>query len=288
MFLRNLKALNRKWKWTIGVLLFLYFLPLLSHMLMWFMPNDNLTQYFKEKGVVASEHVIQTSGGQLHYYKLGPDTGQWVVWVHGSPGSAADVREQAALSAARGFQVILLDRPGYGKSHLFAAESLTTQAQAIFTILDTVATGQTCMLASHSYGGAVVLKAATLQPQRVRKLLLVSPTLDPSLERNNRMKRLAQSYGLSWPIRWMLPKELLQSAREMRMLPGEIEASLPAIRKLRCTVSEIHGTEDALAPFGNQAFIRKNLPLSQRYFLTYKHADHFIIWKHPNAVQQLL
>jgi pimeloyl-ACP methyl ester carboxylesterase len=63
---------------------------------------------------------------------------------------------------------------------------------------------------------------------------------------------------------------------------------LPAIRKLRCTVSEIHGTEDALAPFGNQAFIRKNLPLSQRYFLTYKHADHFIIWKHPNAVQQLL
>lgn len=288
MFRSGFRGLNRRWKWMFAVIGLLYFLPLLSHVLLLFMPTENLSTYFKEKGIAVSEHHITKPQGQIHYYKLGGDTGQWVLWVHGSPGSAADVREQAAMSVSQGFRVLLLDRPGYGGSALSESALLTNQAQALIDILQEEVSGQQCILAAHSYGGAVVLRAASLKHNRVKGLLLVSPTLDPDLERNNGFKRFLQAYGLSWPIRWMLPHELLQSAREMALLPSEMEKTMPDLEQVRCPIAEIHGTNDALAPFGNQAFVRKHLRFARRYFLTYKDGDHFIVWKYPEAVQAML
>lgn len=288
MILNGFRGLNRRWKWTLAAIVLLYFLPLLSHVLLLFMPGENLLTYFQGKGLAVSEHHLVTTQGRIHYYKLGGDTGQWVLWVHGSPGSAGDVKEQAALSAAHGYRVLLIDRPGYGESSRVESQLLASQAQALIEVRSKEIPNQKCILAAHSYGGAVILKAATLQPHFVQGLLLVSPTLDPELERGNGVKRFLQAYGLSWPIRWMLPSELIQSACEMAVLPSDMEKTLLDLDQVQCPIAEIHGTNDALAPFGNQEFVRKHLRFARRYFLTYKNGDHFIIWKYPTAVQAML
>jgi pimeloyl-ACP methyl ester carboxylesterase len=114
-----------------------------------------------------------TVGSDLHLLVRGQ--GHRVLLVHGSFGDALqDWMAQSAL--AEHFQLLLLDRRGYGESparpKLAPADStlFAVQAEEIAQIL-----GDGGHLVGHSYGGVLCLLAAGRRPEAVRSLTVIEP-----------------------------------------------------------------------------------------------------------------
>lgn len=183
----------------------------------------------------------------------GDPAGPRLVLVHGTPGSAQGwagfLREPPA-----GFEVLALDRPGFGGSGPHAAETrLAAQADAVAALLPD--DGRDAVLLGHSLGGAVAAQAAATHPQRVRALILVAAALDPALERVHPLQRLGQ-----WPlVRAALPRAIRNANDELLALRGELVGLERVLESIRCPVFIVHGTEDDLVPVANAAYAQQRL-----------------------------
>ena len=100
--------------------------------------------------------------------------GQPVVLVHGLPGSAYDWRHLTPELVKAGFRVIAYDRLGYGHSDVRPGESHTVQENAadLLALLDTMNL-QNAIVVGWSYGGATVMQAATQNPSRMARMVLI-------------------------------------------------------------------------------------------------------------------
>jgi pimeloyl-ACP methyl ester carboxylesterase len=99
---------------------------------------------------------------RLHAETLG--LGERVVLVHGwvaQHGLADD-----------GFELVLVDRRGYGRSAGPPAEDFLADAEGVADLL-----GDGAHLVGHSYGGLVSLLAAASRPHAVRSLTVLEPAL---------------------------------------------------------------------------------------------------------------
>jgi len=95
-----------------------------------------------------------------------------VLLLHGQPGAAADWNRLIGSFSARGPSVIAIERPGWdGRS---AVTDLAGNARAALAALDRAGvTGATVV--GHSLGAAVAAWLAASAPERVSRLVLVSP-----------------------------------------------------------------------------------------------------------------
>ncbi|MGH8383482.1 alpha/beta fold hydrolase [Pseudomonas sp.] len=128
-------------------------------------------------GASAQGHVVTLPDGlQLHYQDVG--TGEAVVFIHGSgPGASghSNFKQNYPVFAAAGYRVIVPDLPGYGgSSKPQSTYSLDFFVNALSGLLDALDI-QRCVLVGNSLGGAVAIKLALDQPQRVRRLVLMAP-----------------------------------------------------------------------------------------------------------------
>ena len=121
----------------------------------------------------AGESVALADGTRLNMVQLGP--GPSVVLVHPTPGSAYDWGSLPQLLVGAGRHVVVYDRKGYGFSDRRAeGEAYTLDANAkelgqLLAALDL----RDVTLVGWSYGGAVALRAAALDPERIGRLVLV-------------------------------------------------------------------------------------------------------------------
>ena len=97
--------------------------------------------------------------------------GQWVVLLHGQPGTGADW-QQVADRLPPGLGVIAPDRPGYGASRQ-PAGGFDAGARAVLAELDARGIDR-AVLVGHSYGGGVALATARLAADRVAGLVLLA------------------------------------------------------------------------------------------------------------------
>lgn len=101
--------------------------------------------------------------------------GERVLFVHGSFGDAeADWMAQGTLAGC--FQLLLLDRRGYGRSPAWSAPATSdaarfdAQAEEIATFM-----GDGAHLVGHSYGGLLCLLVAAQLPELVRSVTVIEP-----------------------------------------------------------------------------------------------------------------
>ena len=106
---------------------------------------------------------IEVDAGTAH----GPE----LVLLHGQPGSAADWQQVAARLPTR-LHVVAADRPGYGSSRL-PAGGFRANARAVLDDLD-ARDVKRAVLVGHSYGGGVALWTASVAPDRVAAVVLLS------------------------------------------------------------------------------------------------------------------
>lgn len=106
---------------------------------------------------------------RLHTTVLG--AGVPGIFVHGSFGWGTDTfPEQGSL--ADDYQVVLIDRRGFGDSTFAGAEGWPSDMHDVAELLEEVGSAH---LVGQSYGAVVALLAAGLQPDRVLSLIAIEP-----------------------------------------------------------------------------------------------------------------
>jgi pimeloyl-ACP methyl ester carboxylesterase len=234
--------------------------------------------------------TYNADGRTMQYAWSGDATKRPIVFVHGSPGSwegwAHFLQDQ---NLAKQYQLISVDRPGYGGSGKGQTEvSLKKQSQDIIEVLKINKSGQPAFLIGHSYGGAVIAQMAMDYPQQIAGLIFVASSVSPDLEKT----KWFQYPASWWPFRSLLPSNLRVCNEEILPLKEELEKIRPRWKDLQANIVIIQGEDDSLVPPGNQDFILQNAPAanivqSQRL----PGINHFIPWEHPafilEAIDQL-
>jgi pimeloyl-ACP methyl ester carboxylesterase len=238
--------------------------------------------------VYASKVLTDSSGHILRFYELPQTNALWnIIFIHGTPGSAAVFTEQFRHPFPRA-NLLALDRPGFGASCPNRRRpSLDDQADAVGALLSSTP-GIRNILVGHSYGGPVALQAALKFPDRVAGVLLIGGSVDPGQERIYTIQRVAD-----WPLlSWLLPRPLRQCNRELLTLRGDLIRMQPQLTSLSVPVVMLHGDRDRQVPVANVAWLRGQLAADGKAglfdALVFPEYNHFIPWEHPDAVEAAL
>ncbi|MBE2997521.1 alpha/beta fold hydrolase [Nocardiopsis sp. HNM0947] len=132
-------------------------------------------------GPALTEHTVDTSLGPIFVQEAG--SGTPLVMLHGGgPGASgySNYHQNLAALTPR-FRVLLVDQPGFGRSHKPTAEQLRDgegitgyTVTALLEVLDALGIGRAHLL-GNSLGGAAALALAQRAPERVERLVLMAP-----------------------------------------------------------------------------------------------------------------
>ena len=119
---------------------------------------------------------VDGAGVRIHVEVTGPDDGRPVLLLHGFPDSGRLWDRQASALAGAGHRVIVPDQRGYGRSDKpadvdsYGLVLLAADAVAVLDALDV----QRAHLVGHDWGAAVAWVVASLSPDRVDHLAVLS------------------------------------------------------------------------------------------------------------------
>jgi pimeloyl-ACP methyl ester carboxylesterase len=237
---------------------------------------------FKEK---FPDHVLklESRNRELQYAWSGDPLKRPLLFVHGSPGSWEGwAHFLLDPSLKENFQVIAVDRPGFGGSNPGESErSLQKQADLIIEVLKINKSGLPAILVGHSYGGPVVAKMAMSYPKQVAGVIFVASSVAPDLEKTKWYQYPADW----WPIRDLIPSPLKVCNQEIFALKDELKAMMPLWKTFSAKVVTIQGEDDDLVPVGNQDFLLTMLdPKLIVKVDRIEGLNHFIPWKRPDLI----
>lgn len=117
------------------------------------------------------DQFVQVGSVKTRYWDLGTAK-QTVILIHGAGGSVEFWYYNIA-ELARQYRVIAIDMVGSGRSDKpFTSYSLSFQAQFIRDFMQVMGI-ESATLVGHSMAGGAALKLAWMEPERVKKLVLV-------------------------------------------------------------------------------------------------------------------
>ncbi|MEN8822708.1 MAG: alpha/beta hydrolase [Abyssibacter sp.] len=221
-------------------------------------------------------------GRSLHWVEAGPQDGQPVLLLHGTPGSWAAWGEYFKSPDLGDYRLIAVDRPGFGDSAEAGVETrLQVQADVLAALLE--ARGP-LLVVGHSLGGSLAIRLLRDHPEQVRGVVLVAASLDPAAEAPRWFNRVAD-----WPLlRAVLPQPLARANAEVLALQDELDALWRGWTPDRTPVVLIQGMDDRLvwpetAAFAEAQWARGGLQVQR-----VEQAGHFIVWEQPERVVRAL
>ncbi len=145
-----------------------------------------------------TEAALPINGVQFHYIigqPAQPDPAlppRRALLLHGWGGSIESWRPVTAALLERGFQVLVVDFPGFGRSSPPpSAWGVPDYTETLIALIESLAFAPSNIIA-HSFGGRVALILAATRPDLVKRLVLVSAagirTDSPSLLRRTATK----------------------------------------------------------------------------------------------------
>lgn len=254
----------------------------------------------------------------------GQRAGPAVMLVHGQPGSGADW-DDVRLVLEQRRRVLVVDRPGYGRSRL-APASMAENAD----MLADVALGRAAapaVVVGHSYGGGVALLMAARRPEAVAGLVLLG-SVGPRTSVNGFDRLLARpglgdalsAAGLFTvgrllprlrPLARHLPARTAARVRaglpdgryaavlsagglrmwrsfvaEQRSLLAEIDDLERAMSRVRAPTAVVTGTRDPVVPPSAAATTAAAIPGSELVMLA--GIGHFLARDAPRAVAEVV
>ncbi len=131
-------------------------------------PPEPTGQWLVVQGL--SPRIESVEGVEVRYVRTGQ--GSPVVLIHGFASSIYTWREAIPV-LAREHEVVALDLPGFGGSGVPRHLTPALYARVVPALIDRLGLAQVDLV-GHSLGGAVAAVLAARQPERVRRLVLVS------------------------------------------------------------------------------------------------------------------
>lgn len=238
-----------------------------------------------ERENTAAFHDYRVGQRPMHFAEAGAGPAKpLVLFVHGSPGDwRAWVEYLRDPELKRRAHMIAVDRPGFGGSGAGKVErSLVQQCRDIEPLLDRAGQGRRVVLVGHSFGGPVVCRLAMDHPDKVTDVIVLAGSIDPGQERTKWYQYPAEW----WVFRWMIPKELKTTNREIRALKAGLVEMLPLWQNIRQRVTVVQGDLDDLVPPENADFAERMMiharPLK---IIRIPGMNHFLPWKQFDLVK---
>jgi len=122
---------------------------------------------------------LKLSDGSVHYEISGPEDGEVVVLVHGNAAPLFSWDNNITALTAAGFRVIRYDLYGFGFSDRpdieYTRELYDRQLNELLSTLDIK---EPVLLVGTSQGGSIAVEFTANHPEKVKKLVLLSPFIN--------------------------------------------------------------------------------------------------------------
>ncbi|MDX1627670.1 MAG: alpha/beta hydrolase [Fulvivirga sp.] len=283
----NRSRLVKRFKWPLLFLGLVILFQFTTGCFSFRMSASEVETYFKDRDKAPKLEKYKVDDREIHYAAIGSDSLPTVYFFHGAPGSWSAfidfMKNDALLQHVR---LIAVDRPGYGYSNFGnSVVSLKKQAQMFKPLLKKHTNGKPQILVGHSLGGPIIGQMALDYPELIDALIMVAPSIDPSLEPEEDWFR----YPLQTPfLSWLLPTSFQVTNEEIYALEHQLQQLAPQWEKIDQPVTVIQGGKDLLVDPANAAFVEekfKNAPVD----IVFKpELNHFIPWKQPRLIEQAI
>ncbi len=227
----------------------------------------------------------------IHYFKVdsldvkiriqsvnNPTSAINLVFLHGSPSSLsawqayltdATLRQQTSMLA--------IDRPGYGYSNFGKSmPAIVDQAKLMNAILEDQQLKNVIIIGT-SYGGPIAARVALYNPN-VKAVIMMSPAIDPKLEKNVWGSGFTQCFL----TRWLVPTGYRVAGDEKTVHASELEQLKTDWNLVQQPIVHIHGDADDLVPYENIHFSQSQFKNCTVVTIPYK--GHEIAWKYPELM----
>jgi pimeloyl-ACP methyl ester carboxylesterase len=264
-------------------------LLLMGGYLLW--TPDRSRDWLEARYAGPPSQYVEVAGLKLHVRITGPESAPAVVMLHGL-GASLHTWEAWATGLPE-YRVIRFDLPGFGLTGPDPTNNYSdARSIAVITaLLDELGVTR-ASLVGHSMGGRIAWQFAAARPDRVERLVLVSPDgfASPGFEYG----KAPQVPALASLMRHVLPRfvlrmnlepgyadpgvvsdELLTRYHDLLRAPGVRGALLertrqimltdpaPTLRRIRAPVLLLWGEQDAMIPFRNSSDYLRLLPDSR-------------------------
>lgn len=257
------------------------------------MTDKELRLHYENRLAKPLYHVIENDSIKLHYVTFGADTAQPVIFIHGAPGSwdgYLNMLDDSLLQ--HNFHLISVDRPGYGKSQKFGTlshpkkrtYSLEQQAKSIILALKSNHSHKKAIIIGRSYGAPVAAKIAALFPEKIEKIILLSPAIDPDTEKFWWFSK----FGKVFLVRWFLPERMNTATDEKYAHTKELRILKNDWQKIKSEVTVMVGGQDWIVDTTNFSFAKRMLVGKNAKFIFIPESGHLISKTRPDLVKNEL
>ena len=231
-------------------------------------------------------------GARLRLRDSGPRDAPAVILIHGF-GSSLDTWEPWAQALSARFRVIRFDLPGFGLSGADPTGDYTDarEMKLLAGLMDQLGIARASLI-GNSLGGRIAWSFAALYPNRVARLVLVSPDgfASPGFEYDKPpevpliMKALPyiapramlkQNLAAAYANPAALSEATLTRYRDLMLAPGVRPAILarmnqvilrdpaPTLARIKAPTLILWGEKDAMIPISNAADYLRNIPAAR-------------------------
>jgi pimeloyl-ACP methyl ester carboxylesterase len=272
-----------------SIIVFILVLAALMGCGFWLWTPDKSRSFLDAKYLRAPGDIIEILGTRLHLRDSGPKNAPAVIMLHGF-GSSLHTWEPWAQALQSEFRVVRFDLPGSGLSGPDSTGDYSDSRTMvlILAVMDRLGVDRASLI-GNSIGGRIAWKFAARDPERVTKLVLISPDgfastgfaygQKPSIPATIKLMRyvlpkallrmnLAPAYGDAAALtdatvdRYydLMLAPGVRAAMIARMEQTVLEQPEPMLRSIKAPVLLVWGEKDALIPFSNAGDYLRELP----------------------------
>jgi pimeloyl-ACP methyl ester carboxylesterase len=225
-------------------------------------------------------------GHNIHYAVSGIDTLPTLVFIHGSPGSWVHyMKFMWDDSLRKKFRFISIDRPGFGYSEFGKPMHLKEQSEILLRIIAANQNSKPIFLAGHSIGGPVVAQMAAMSPGSFEKIIIMSGSISPYLEKKEKWRHLMNNSVM----RMFLPGAFAPSNTEILWFKKDLFQLEKELANINTKVVFVHGDKDTWVPIENIKYGMEKMIHAKSFQSDTLHgANHMIPWNRMEEVKKIL
>jgi pimeloyl-ACP methyl ester carboxylesterase len=276
-------------KFLRSVVLFLFLSASLSSCFSrYIISAKQVRKHYALKKVKPTEQIIKNDTLSLCIASIGADTLPMLLLIHGAPGSLwgyMNLMDDEDLQ--KHFHIVSVDRVGYGKSRLKKRRfvtSIATQANALLPVFNLNKSDEKVTVLGRSYGAPIAAKLASMVPEKVKELIMVSPVIDPEKEKFYWFSK----WGRNSFIQLFLPGEFNTATAEKYSHSEELKKLLPVWHNLQIPTTVIQGGNDWIADPSNIEFAKKHIRSKRAQYIFLYNAGHMITYTHLAMIKEML